>query len=384
MLADPAVDSVIVLFVPPATAGAEDVAEGLARALEAVSTDKPVLAALLSAEGIPAALRTSPGAGRALHVPRVGRAGARASPPSAPSGSAGRQGRSRRSTGSTPQPPSASSRQPDDAWLTPAETRELLSAYGLPLVEERLAESVDEAVEAAGELGLPVVVKSGVAGAHKTETGGVALDLGDEAAVRDAAERIGAPVIVQQMVKGGIELLAGVVQDPTFGPLVAFGPGGVLAELIGEAGFRIAPLTDVDAEELLHQEKTGLLVAGYRGAPAADTRSAGRPHPPALAARRGPARGGRARPQSGHRRPGRLRRRRRPRRVSGPRPRAAASRPGRRSARFVRPREDDEDAQALVAGEPVVGSGRDEGSLALADLDRVAFDLEHAAPSSTT
>ena len=63
------------------------------------------------------------------------------------------------------------------------------------------------------------------------------------------------------MVDAGVELLAGIVQDPTFGPLVAFGPGGVLAELIGEAGFRIAPLTDVDAEELLHQEKTGLLVA---------------------------------------------------------------------------------------------------------------------------
>ena len=158
----------------------------------------------------------------------------------------------------------------DDRWLTPAETRELLSAYGLPLVEERGAESVDAAVEVAGELGFPVVVKSAVAGAHKTETGGVALDLDDAAAVREAVERIGTPVIVQQMIKGGTELLAGIVQDPTFGPLVAFGPGGVLAELIGEAGFRIAPLTDVDAEELLHQEKTGLLVAGYRGAPAAD------------------------------------------------------------------------------------------------------------------
>jgi acyl-CoA synthetase (NDP forming) len=161
--------------------------------------------------------------------------------------------------------------EPDDRWLTPEETRELLSAYGLPLVEERVAETVDAAVEAASRLGYPVVVKSAVAGAHKTETGGVALDLGDEAAVREAAERIGAPVIVQQMVEPGTELLAGIVQDPTFGPLVAFGPGGVLAELIGEAGFRIAPLTDVDAEELLHQEKTGLLVAGYRGAPAADT-----------------------------------------------------------------------------------------------------------------
>jgi acyl-CoA synthetase (NDP forming) len=158
----------------------------------------------------------------------------------------------------------------DDAWLTPDETRRLLTSYGLPLVEERLAVDVEGAVEAARELGFPVVVKSGVAGAHKTETGGVALGLADEEAVHDAAERIGAPVIVQPMVGAGVELLAGIVQDPTFGPLVAFGPGGVLAELIGEAGFRIAPLTDVDAEELLHQEKTGLLVAGYRGAPPAD------------------------------------------------------------------------------------------------------------------
>jgi acyl-CoA synthetase (NDP forming) len=158
----------------------------------------------------------------------------------------------------------------DDAWLTPQATRELLDTYGIPLVPELYAESVEEAVEAAKTLGLPVVVKSAAAGAHKTETGGVALNLADEEAVREAATRIGPPVIVQPMVKGGVELLAGVVQDPTFGPLVAFGPGGVLAELIGEAGFRIAPLTDADAEELLHQEKTGLLVAGYRGAPPAD------------------------------------------------------------------------------------------------------------------
>jgi acyl-CoA synthetase (NDP forming) len=72
------------------------------------------------------------------------------------------------------------------------------------------------------------------------------------------------------MITGGAELLAGVVQDPVFGPLVAFGPGGVLAELIGEAGFRIAPLTDVDAEELVLAGKAGRLVRGFRGAPAAD------------------------------------------------------------------------------------------------------------------
>jgi len=270
VLTDPAVDSVIVLFVPPATAGAEDVAAGLARTLEGVSTDKPVLAALLAAEGIPPVLRETAGLAALFTYPEsaaraLGLATERAEWLRRPAGTVPHVDRI---DGAAAERIVSTA---EDRWLPPAETRALLSAYGLPLVEERLAESVDEAVEAARELGFPVVVKSAEAGAHKTETGGVALDLLDEIAVQEAAERIGAPLLVQQMIKGGTEFLAGIVQDPTFGPLVAFGPGGVLAELIGEAGFRIAPLTDVDAEELLQQEKTGLLVAGYRGAPAADT-----------------------------------------------------------------------------------------------------------------
>jgi acyl-CoA synthetase (NDP forming) len=160
--------------------------------------------------------------------------------------------------------------QTEDAWLDPATTRELLLAYGVPLVPERVAESVDDALEAARELGFPVVVKTATPGAHKTETGGIALDLADEDAVRAASERIGAPVVVQPMIPHGAELLAGIVQDPVFGPLVAFGPGGVFAELIGEAQFRIAPLTDIDAEELVTGGKAGRLVAGFRGAPAGD------------------------------------------------------------------------------------------------------------------
>jgi acyl-CoA synthetase (NDP forming) len=138
-------------------------------------------------------------------------------------------------------------------------------------VGERTAASVGEALAAANELGYPVVVKTAAPGAHKTDTGGLALDLAGDEAVREAVERIGVPVIVQPMVRGGAELLAGVVQDPVFGPLVAFGPGGVYAELIGEAAFRIAPLTDVDADELVTSGKAGRLVAGFRGAPAAST-----------------------------------------------------------------------------------------------------------------
>ena len=153
-------------------------------------------------------------------------------------------------------------------WLDPAQTRALLGAYGLPLVPECLASSADDAVAAAQELGFPVVVKSAAAGAHKTESGGIALDLRGEAEVREAAERISCPVLLQPMVQGGVELLAGLVQDPVFGPLVAFGPGGVLAELIGEASFRIAPLTDADARELVDEGKAGRLVRGFRRAPA--------------------------------------------------------------------------------------------------------------------
>jgi acyl-CoA synthetase (NDP forming) len=158
----------------------------------------------------------------------------------------------------------------DDAWLEPADARELLLAYGVPLVPEQVAESPEDAAAAAAELGFPVVVKTAQPGAHKTELAGIALDLPDEEAVRAAAERIGGPVLVQPMVKGGAELLAGVVQDPVFGPLVAFGPGGVFAELIGQASFRIAPLTDVDALELVGSGKAGRLVAGFRGGAPAD------------------------------------------------------------------------------------------------------------------
>jgi acyl-CoA synthetase (NDP forming) len=157
-----------------------------------------------------------------------------------------------------------------EGWLDPARTRALLESHGIPLVPERLAGSADEAAAAAAELGFPVVVKTAAAGAHKTESGGVELDLRDEQQVRAAVERIGAPVIVQRFVHSGTELLAGVVQDPVFGPLVAFGPGGVYAELIGDAAFRIAPLTDVDAEELVTSGKAGRLVAGFRGSPPAD------------------------------------------------------------------------------------------------------------------
>ena len=267
LLADPRLDALIVLFVPPVVAGAPEVAAAISRAVEAAQSDKPVLAVVMSAEGTPVELLESgvasfaypESAARALGI------------------AAERAEWLRRPAGSVPDLDGIDREAARDVvataqgeWLDPAQTRALLEAYGVPLVPERTAASADEAVAAAEEIGYPVAVKTAAAGAHKTETGGVALDLGDEAAVRGAVERIGLPVLVQRYLEGGTELLAGVVQDPVFGPLVAFGPGGVFAELIGDASFRLAPLTDVDAEELVTGGKAGRLVAGFRGAPAAD------------------------------------------------------------------------------------------------------------------
>jgi acetyl coenzyme A synthetase (ADP forming)-like protein len=273
LIRDPGVDAVIALFVPPVVAGADEVAAAIHDTVAAESPDKPVLAVVVSAGGTPAALR------------EVGSPVASFAYPESAARALGIVARRaewlRRPAGTVPaldRIDAAGARQQvetalassDDVWLEPDAARDLLSSYGIPVVQERIAESVDEALAAAQELGYPAVLKTAVAGVHKTETGGVALDLGDEAEVRAAAERIGAPLIVQPMISGGVELLAGVVQDPIFGPLVAFGPGGVHAELIGGAGFRIAPLTDVDAEELVEGGKAGLLVRGYRGAPPAD------------------------------------------------------------------------------------------------------------------
>jgi acetate---CoA ligase (ADP-forming) len=270
VLADPNVDAVIVLFVPPVVAGADEIAAAVGRAA-AGADGKPILTSLIAAGEPP----PTPGvtnfpypesAARAL-----GLAAARAEWLRRPAGSVPAldgldptRGRAVIAEALT---------AGDDLWLRPDQIRELLQAYGIPVVPERIAETVESAVQGAAEVGFPTVVKSAEPGAHKTETGGIALGLTTADEVREAAARIGPPVVVQPMLEGTAELLAGIVQDPIFGPLVAFGPGGVFAELIGRAEFRIAPLTDADAEELVTGGKAGQLVRGFRGQPAADEHS---------------------------------------------------------------------------------------------------------------
>ena len=262
LIRDPGIDAVICLFVPPVVATAADVAATIARAAE--SAEKPVLPVVMSADGTAAGGFAYPeSAARAL-----GLAARRAAWLRRPAGEPPSLDRIDRvaATALIADALSAS----DDVWLEPAAVRALLGAYDLPLVEERYAATPAAALAAAGAIGYPVVVKTAAAGAHKTESGGVHLDLRDADSVARACAAIAGPVIVQPFLTAGVELLVGAIQDPVFGPLVAYGPGGVMAELIGSTRLALAPLTDVDADELIASGKAGRLVAGWRGAAPAD------------------------------------------------------------------------------------------------------------------
>jgi acyl-CoA synthetase (NDP forming) len=274
VLADSNVDAVIILFVPPVVAGAEDVAAAVVRAIDGLGeSDKPVLTVFISAGGVPQAFLTGSARTAVFSFPEsaaraLGRAVERADWLRRPAGTEVElPGIDRTAVETIVRSTLAGS---SEVWLTPDAVRPVLDAYGITFVKERVALDADEAVTLATELGYPVVVKTAEAGAHKTESGRIALDLRTEEQIRSAAERIEGPLLVQQYVSSRTELLAGVLQDPVFGPLVAFGPGGVFAELIGQAEFRIAPLTDVDALDLVASGKAGILVTGFRGAPPSD------------------------------------------------------------------------------------------------------------------
>ena len=168
-------------------------------------------------------------------------------------------------------------------WLSVEDTREVLTALRLPVAPGGVAKTADAAVELARKIGFPVAVKfASERIAHKTEMGGVRLNLSDETAVRFAfetiRERLAADnnldamegVLVQPMVAGGVEVMVGVSGDPLFGPLIAFGLGGIYVEILGDVCFRITPLTDRDAAEMVRKIRGYRLLEGYRGHPPAD------------------------------------------------------------------------------------------------------------------
>ncbi|MDI6025667.1 acetate--CoA ligase family protein [Corticibacterium sp. UT-5YL-CI-8] len=183
--------------------------------------------------------------------------------------------------------------EPDPTWLqrigsgdplTEREAKAFLAANGLPTTKEYLVTSADEAAAAAGKTGFPVVLKIESPDiAHKTEAGGVRLGVASGAEAREAFEtiianaRAYAPkadlrgVVVQEMVTGGVEALVGLVRHEPFGLGLVVGVGGVLVELIKDAAFELLPIDKPLALDMIGRTKLAQLLAGYRGAPAADT-----------------------------------------------------------------------------------------------------------------
>ena len=164
--------------------------------------------------------------------------------------------------------------------LSEADSKSLLASHGLPVADERQVHDVDSAIAAAGELGHPVVVKlGGDSIAHKTERGLVRLGLGDDAAVRAAATEMLAAarpedgdvhLLVAPMVKGNRELIAGLHLDPQFGMTVMLGVGGILAEAVADVAFRLVPISEVDAHEMIDDLQTQTLLGEFRGEAAVD------------------------------------------------------------------------------------------------------------------
>ena len=164
--------------------------------------------------------------------------------------------------------------------LSETDSKRLLAGHGVPVLDERVVWSADDAATAATAIGYPVVAKlCGDAIAHKTERGLVRLNLIDrDAVIAATAELLAAAtpddgdvgVLIAPMVKGNREFIAGLADDPQFGMTVMLGVGGVLAEALADVTFRLAPITRVDAGDMIDDLATQRLLGPFRGEPAVD------------------------------------------------------------------------------------------------------------------
>jgi acetyl-CoA synthetase (ADP-forming) len=164
--------------------------------------------------------------------------------------------------------------------LSEAQSKLLLRSFELPFLQERLVDSAQQAVASAEELGFPVVAKlCGDSIAHKTERGLVKLGLRNTDDVTRASDELFAAatdadgsvqVLIAPMVAASRELIAGAVRDPQFGPTVLLGVGGILAEAISDVVVRLAPLTVIDALEMIDSMSSQTLLGEFRGEPAVD------------------------------------------------------------------------------------------------------------------
>ena len=162
--------------------------------------------------------------------------------------------------------------------LSEHESKELLRAYEIPVTREIVVKTEKELVKAANEIGYPLVIKGCSPDLiHKTEQGLVRVDVRNDREALAAFEEIMSDmqdhqkaVLIQEMVKGGRELMLGMTRDPQFGPCVMFGLGGIFTEILKDVSFRVAPVGKRDAKEMMQEIKAHKILGNIRGMPAAD------------------------------------------------------------------------------------------------------------------
>ena len=165
--------------------------------------------------------------------------------------------------------------------LSEFESKRILSSYGIPVTSEKTAKTLEEAVSAANSIGYPIVLKaSGENLQHKTELDLIRLDLKDESQVRLAYKELLSEstipiteVLIQQMLRGNRELMAGLKRDSQFGPCVVFGLGGVLAEILEDVSIRVAPITTFDAMDMMENIRGKKILEPFRGKPPVDRKA---------------------------------------------------------------------------------------------------------------
>jgi len=281
--ADPKIDALIVIFTPPLVTRACDVANAIVKATQRIDKNKSLLSVFLSAQPMPKELRTTDRCIPSYSFPEtaaiaLARAAVYGEWRSQPE-SVVVQFEDIKSDKAATIVATALVR--GEGWLTPDEVTKLCACYGLPLVEQRIVASADDAGKAAEQIGGEVALKAIATGLiHKTEAGAVKLCLCGAAdvvtAAREITERLNAlghsptGFVVQRMAEAGVEMIVGMVHDPQFGPVLACGAGGVQVELLRDVSIRLTPLTKEDASEMIRELKTYPLLTGFRGAPVCD------------------------------------------------------------------------------------------------------------------
>ena len=283
--ADATIDALVVIYIPPLVTDPAEIAPAIAHGVGTVPAHKPVLTVFMTSQGIPAALNMGPRGTLPTYMFPENAALALSA--------AVRYGRWRTRPLGTPLSLSPFAHSAVRAvidrvlahasgplWLQPGDLATVLEAAGITLAAAEQTTPA-EAVATAERLGYPLVAKIVSPDVlHKSDVGGVILGLETPAAVASAVETLAARtqqigarldgILLQRQVSSGLEALVGVTTDPLFGPLLVCGLGGTLVEVLHDVVFRLTPVSDTDAAEMLTKLRANVLLDGYRGAPPGD------------------------------------------------------------------------------------------------------------------